>query len=102
MSRKSTVFAVANVGGIALYAYLILQIVQRIQQEQRSADGIDGIAYFATAFPVLALFVTADLIWVTAMLNQLRKHRDAIAPLLVGLAAIAARAAAASTLTRVA
>jgi hypothetical protein len=101
MNRESVVFAGANVCGIALYTYFFLQIVHRIQQEQRSADGIDGIMYFATAFPVLALFVAVDLIWVTVMLNQHRKYSDARAPLLAGVSALAAWAVADSVLKRI-
>ena len=91
MSKASTGFAAANIGGIALYAILFLQILQTIRHEQRTgADFGDGLAFFTTAFPVLVLFVAVDLIWVAVMASQHRKHKDSGAALLVGILAIAA------------
>src|SRR5215207_9973122 len=85
MNKVATCFAAANVGGIALYAFLFLQILQTMRHEQRAdADFQDGLAFSTTAFPVLAAFVTVDLIWVAVMANQHRKHKDSGPALLVG------------------
>jgi hypothetical protein len=91
MSKAPTVFATANVGGIALYAYLFFQVLQVIRQEERTCcDFQDGLAYLTTAFPVLVFFVLLDLVWIAVMANQHRKHRDSGAALLVGIVAITA------------
>ena len=91
MNKVATSFAAANVGGIALYAFLFLQIVQTIRHEQRvDADFQDGLAFLTTAFPVLVAFVAVDIIWVAVMANQHRKHHDSRSALLVGAFAIAA------------
>jgi hypothetical protein len=91
MSKASTVFAAANIGGIALYTYLFSRIVQTIQHEQRTeGDFGDGLAFLTRAFPVLIMFVIVDLIWVAVMLRQHRKHKDSGAALLIGIVAIAA------------
>jgi hypothetical protein len=95
MSKESTVFATANIGGILLYAYLYWEIVQTIHREQRpGADFQDGLAFLTTAFPVLVVFVTADLIWVAVMTNQHRRHKDSKWPLLFGIFALIAWSAA--------
>ena len=84
-------FAAANAGGIALYTFLFLQILQTMQQEQRaSADFGDGLAFLTTALPVLILFVAGDLIWVAVMANQQRRHKDSGVALILGILAIAA------------
>jgi hypothetical protein len=91
MGRSPIVFAAANVGGIALYAVLCLQILKTMQYERRDyAEFADGMAFLTTALPVLIIFVAVDLIWVVVMANQHRKHRDAGAALLFGVLAIAA------------
>ena len=91
MGKASSIFAVTNVGGIALYTFLYFQILQTIRHEQRtSSDFGDGLAFITTAFPVLLFFVAADLIWVAVMANQHRKHKDSGTPLLFGIIAIAA------------
>jgi hypothetical protein len=91
MGKTSAVFAVTNIGGIALYAFLVFQILQTVQYEQRTnADFGDGLAFLTTAFPVLVLFVAGNLIWVAVMANQHRKHKDSGVALLIGLLAIAA------------
>jgi hypothetical protein len=91
MSKASTGFAVANVGGIALYVFLFFQVLQTIRYEQRpDADFGDGLAFLTTAFPVLVSFVVVDLIWVAVMANQHRKHKDSGAALLCGLVALVA------------
>jgi len=91
MSKVSTGFAAANIGGIALYAFLFLQILQTMRQEQRAdADFQDGLAFLTTAFPILVVFVVVDFIWVAVMAHQHRKHRDSGLALLVGILAIAA------------
>jgi hypothetical protein len=91
MNKVATGFAAANAVGIALYAFLFLQITQTIQHEQRfGADFQDGLAFLTTAFPVLVGFVAVDLIWVAVMANQDRKHHDSRSALLVGILAIAA------------
>ncbi len=94
MGKTSTIFAATNIGGIALYVFLVFQIIQTIQLEQRAnADFGDGLAFLTTAFPVLAIFVAGNLIWVAVMANQHRKHKDSRAALLIGIVAVAAWAA---------
>lgn len=91
MSKGLTGFALANVGGIALYVFLFLQILQTIRHEQRAeADFGDGLAFLTTAFPVLVFFVMVDLIWVAVMTNQQRKHKDSKVALSCGIVALAA------------
>ena len=91
MGKASTGFAIANVGGIALYVLLFLQIIQAIRHEQRAeADFGDGLAFLTTAFPVLVFFVVVDLIWVAVMANQQRKHKDSRVALTCGIVALAA------------
>jgi len=91
MNKVSAGFAAANIGGIALYAFLFLQILQTMRHEQRAdADFQDGLAFLTTAFPVLVAFVAVDLIWVAVMAKQHRKHTDSGPALLVGVLAIAA------------
>jgi uncharacterized BrkB/YihY/UPF0761 family membrane protein len=91
MNKVATGFAAANVGGIALYAFLFLQILQTMRHEQRAhADFQDSLAFFITVFPILVVFVAVDLIWVAVMANQHRKHHDSRSALLVGVLAIAA------------
>jgi uncharacterized BrkB/YihY/UPF0761 family membrane protein len=91
MNKVASGFAAANVGGIALYVFLFLQILQTMRHEQRAdADFQDGLAFLTTAFPVMVAFVAADLIWVAVMANQHRKHHDAKPALLVGVLAIVA------------
>jgi len=91
MGNAPFMFALANVGGMALYVYLCSRIVQTIQHEQRTyAEIADGIAYLVTAFPVLAFFVAVDLIWVVVMTKQQLKHRDSKAAMLFGIGAVAA------------
>lgn len=90
VSRESTLFATANVGGIALYTWLNWRIIENIRYEQRTAEFADGFVFLFTAFPVLAFFVTADFIWVAVMANQHRRHRDSMGAALFGIVAIAA------------
>jgi hypothetical protein len=91
MGKAPTIFAAANIGGIALYAFVFVQIVKTIQHEQRDyAEFADGLAFLTTAFPVLVFFVVVDLIWVAVMANQHRKHKDSGTALLFGISAIAA------------
>lgn len=91
MGKAPTVFSAANVGGIALYAFLFVQILKTIQGEGRDyAEFADGLAFLTTAFPVLVFFVVIDLIWVAVMANQHRKYRDSATALLFGIVALAA------------
>jgi hypothetical protein len=91
MNKVATGFAAANVFGLALYAFLFLQVLQTMRHEQRAnADFQDGLAFVTTAFPVLVAFVAVDLIWVAVMANQHRKHADSRSALLVGILSIAA------------
>jgi hypothetical protein len=91
MSRAPTIFAAANIGGIALYAFLCFQILRTIQSEQRDYwEFGDNVTFLTTAFLVLAVFVAVDLIWVAVMADQHRKHKDSLEALLVGLLALAA------------
>jgi hypothetical protein len=60
MGHAPTIFAAANVGGIALYAIVFVRIVKTIQHEQRDyAEFADRLAFLTTAFPVLVFFVTS-------------------------------------------
>jgi len=83
----SKFYVYANLLGLALYAAFVICIAHEIHVEHRhGADGSDIMTSYATAFPILAVFVVANLIWGLWAATQLLRRREREPIFLMGAA----------------
>ena len=73
----SKLYVYANLLGLTLYAVFVIRIAHEIHVEHRhGADGSDIATFYATAFPVLAVFAVANLSWAFWASTRLLRRRD--------------------------
>jgi hypothetical protein len=73
----SKFYVCANLLGLGLYAVFVLRIAHEIHLEHvHGADGSDIVTFYATAFPILAVFVVANLIWALWASTRLLRRRE--------------------------
>ncbi|MGD1087530.1 MAG: hypothetical protein ABR955_02240 [Verrucomicrobiota bacterium] len=71
------IFFISNCIGLFLYFVFDINISDSAHEEQRDYyDGVDGITYFCTAVPVLAVCFLVNVAWGIKALRDIFRRKD--------------------------